>query len=55
MRWFRNEVQIPGNETLKHEAANTGAVYVNTFTNSIGHDVGFYSFGAPDAAEPPVA
>jgi hypothetical protein len=39
MRWFRNEVQIPGNETLKHEAQNTGAVFVNTFTNSIGHDV----------------
>jgi hypothetical protein len=39
MRWFRNEVQIPGNETLKREAQNTGAVYVNTFTNSIGHDV----------------
>jgi len=39
MRWFRNEVQIPGNETLKHEAANTGAVFVNTFANSIGHDV----------------
>ena len=39
MRWFRNEVQIPGNETLKHEAANTGAVFVNTFANSIGHEV----------------
>jgi hypothetical protein len=39
MRWFRNEVQIPGNETLKQEAANTGAVFVNTFANSIGHDV----------------
>jgi hypothetical protein len=39
MKWFRNEVQIPGNETLKQEAQNTGAVFVNTFTNSIGHDV----------------
>ena len=39
LRWFRNEVQIPGNETLRQEAANTGAVFVNTFTNSIGHDV----------------
>ena len=39
MKWFRNEVQIPGNETLKQEAANTGAVFVNTFSNSIGHDV----------------
>jgi hypothetical protein len=39
MKWFRNEVQIPGNETLKREAQNTGAVYVNTFPNSIGHDL----------------
>ena len=39
MKWFRNEVQIPGNETLRQEAANTGAVFVNTFPNSIGHDV----------------
>jgi hypothetical protein len=39
MKWFRNDVQIPGNETLKREAQNTGAVYVNTFANSIGHDL----------------
>jgi hypothetical protein len=39
MKWFRNEVQIPGNETLKLEAQHTGAVFVNTFPNSIGHDV----------------
>jgi hypothetical protein len=39
MKWFRNEVQIPGNETLRQEAANTGAVFINTFPNSIGHDV----------------
>jgi hypothetical protein len=39
MKWFRNEVQIPGNETLRQEAVNTGAVFVNTFTNSIGHDL----------------
>jgi hypothetical protein len=39
MKWFRNGVQIPGNEALKEEAANTGAVFVNTFPKSIGHDV----------------
>jgi hypothetical protein len=39
MKWFRNGVQIPGNETLKEEAANTGAVFVNLFPKSIGHDV----------------
>jgi hypothetical protein len=39
MKWFRNQVQIVGNETLRQEAANTGAVFVNTFANSIGHDV----------------
>jgi hypothetical protein len=39
MRWFRNEVQIVGNETLRHEAENTGAVFVDTFPHSIGHDV----------------
>jgi hypothetical protein len=39
LKWFRNGVQIPGNETLKEEAANTGAVFVNTFPKSINHDV----------------
>ena len=39
LRWFRNQVQIPGNETLRQEAENTGAVFVDTFPHSIGHDV----------------
>jgi hypothetical protein len=38
LKWFRNSVQIPGNETLRHEAENTGAVFVDTFPKSIGHD-----------------
>ena len=39
MNWFRNQVQIVGNETLRQEAENAGAVFVNTFPHSIGHDV----------------
>jgi hypothetical protein len=39
MNWFRNQVQIVGNETLRHEAENTGAVFVDTFPHSIGHDL----------------
>jgi hypothetical protein len=39
LRWFRNQVQLVGNETLRHEAENTGAVFVDTFPHSIGHDV----------------
>jgi hypothetical protein len=38
LQWFRNGVQIPGNETLREEAENTGAVFVDTFPHSIGHD-----------------
>ncbi len=36
--WFRNQVQIAGNEALRQEAENTGAVFVDTFPHSIGHD-----------------
>jgi hypothetical protein len=39
LRWFRNRVQIDGNHTLREEARNTGAVFVDTFPHSIGHDV----------------
>jgi GDSL-like Lipase/Acylhydrolase family len=39
LRWFRNKVQIEGNRTLREEAHNTGAVFVDTFPHSIGHDV----------------
>jgi hypothetical protein len=39
LKWFRNGVQLAGNETLKEEAANTGAIFVNLFPKSIGHDV----------------
>jgi hypothetical protein len=39
LRWFRNRVQIEGNHTLREEAQNTGAVFVDTFPHSIGHDV----------------
>jgi hypothetical protein len=39
LRWFRNQVQIVGNETLRQEAQNTGAVFVNPFPHSIGNDV----------------
>jgi hypothetical protein len=39
LSWFRNQVQIVGNETLQQEAEKTGAVFVDTFPHSIGHDV----------------
>jgi hypothetical protein len=39
LRWFRNRVQIEGNHILREEAQNTGAVFVDTFPHSIGHDV----------------
>jgi GDSL-like Lipase/Acylhydrolase family len=38
LRWFRNRVQIPGNTSLRREAQSNNAVFVNTFTPSIGHD-----------------
>jgi hypothetical protein len=39
LRRFRNQVQIAGNEVLLQEAENTGAVFVDLFPHSIGHDV----------------
>jgi hypothetical protein len=39
LQWLRNGVQIPGNTSLKEGARANGAIFVNTFTSSIGHDL----------------
>ncbi|HLH15267.1 MAG TPA: hypothetical protein VKV16_10795, partial [Solirubrobacteraceae bacterium] len=38
LRWFHTAVQERGNAMLAHEARATGAVYVNTFAPSRGHN-----------------
>jgi GDSL-like lipase/acylhydrolase family protein len=38
LKWFHNAVQSRGNAGLRREAAATGAIYVNTFTPSAGHN-----------------
>jgi GDSL-like lipase/acylhydrolase family protein len=38
LKWFHKSVQSRGNAGLKREAAATGAVFVNTFAPSAGHN-----------------
>jgi hypothetical protein len=39
LKWFRNNVQVPGNKMLQEGAAANRATFVNTFAPSIGHDL----------------
>jgi hypothetical protein len=38
LRWFNLDVQRRGNATLAREAFNNNAIFVDTFTPSIGHN-----------------
>jgi hypothetical protein len=38
LKWFRDKVQIRGNRSLKQEAQSNGAIFVNTFKESVGHN-----------------
>ena len=39
MKWFRNSVEKKGNADLKAEAKANGAIFVDTFKASEGHDL----------------
>ena len=39
LRWFRNRVQKVGNKMLREGARANGAIFVNTFPPSVGHDL----------------